>query len=77
MGSLADDTRWMDATDQAALVRSGEATAFELAEAAIERIEAFDGPINAVIMKWYDHARETWRPPRSCRTVRSAVFRFS
>jgi amidase len=58
MGSLADDTRWMDATAQAELVANGEASPLELTEAAIERIERLDGPINAVIMRWFDHARE-------------------
>lgn len=59
MGSLADDTRWMDATAQAELVAAGDVTALELAEAAIERIEALDGPINAVVLRWFDHARDT------------------
>ncbi|MDJ0769998.1 MAG: amidase [Ilumatobacter sp.] len=56
--SLADDTRWMDATDQAALVAGGQASVAELVEAAIERIEALDGPINAVVIRWFDHARD-------------------
>jgi amidase len=56
--SLADDTRWLDATDQAALVRSGEVSPAELTEAAIERIERLDGEINAVVIRWFDHARE-------------------
>ena len=42
MTSLADETRWMDAVDQAALVAKGEVTPVELLEAAIERIEAAD-----------------------------------
>ena len=49
----------MDATAQAELVAAGEVTPLELAEAAIDRIEALDGPINAVIMRWFDHARDT------------------
>ncbi|MEM9747616.1 MAG: amidase [Actinomycetota bacterium] len=60
---LAAETRWMDATDQAQLVADGEVTAVELAEAAMERIDALDRsgdrPINAVVMRWFDHARET------------------
>ena len=40
MSSLADETRWMDAVDQAALVAKGEVTPVELLEAAIERMEA-------------------------------------
>ncbi|MFZ9482282.1 MAG: amidase [Ilumatobacteraceae bacterium] len=58
MSSLADDTRWLDATDQAALVQSGQVTAPELLEAAIDRIERIDPALNAVIIRWFDHARE-------------------
>ena len=58
MGTLADDTRWMDATAQAELVANGEVSASELTEAAIERIEALDGPLNAVCLRWFDHARD-------------------
>ncbi|MEO5724791.1 MAG: amidase [Ilumatobacteraceae bacterium] len=59
MTSLAGDTRWLDATDQAALVARGEATPLELLEAAIERIEAIDPKLNAVIIRWFDEARAT------------------
>jgi amidase len=58
MGSLAEDTRWLDATAQAELVANGDASPLEMTEAAIERIEQLDGPINAVILRWFDHARE-------------------
>ena len=58
MTSLADDTRWMDATDQAALVASGQVSASQLLEAAIERIERIDPLLNAVVIRWFDHARE-------------------
>ncbi|HEY7626868.1 MAG TPA: amidase [Ilumatobacteraceae bacterium] len=58
MGSLADDTRWMDAVDQAALVRRGDVSARELLDATIERIEAFDPGLNAVIIRWFDEAGE-------------------
>ncbi|MGZ4764438.1 MAG: amidase, partial [Ilumatobacteraceae bacterium] len=57
MGSLAADTRWMDAVDQAALVRRGEVSATELLDAAIERIESIDPQLNAVIIRWFDDAR--------------------
>lgn len=63
MGTLADETRWMDATGQAALVETGEVSALELTDATIERIEAFDDPINAVVLRWFDHAREVARGP--------------
>jgi len=48
----------MDATAQAELVASGEVSPLELTDAAIERIEALNGPLNAVIMTWYNHARD-------------------
>lgn len=63
MTSLADQTRWMDATDQAALVASGEASPGELLEAAIERIERIDPALNAVVIRWFAHARETAASP--------------
>jgi amidase len=36
------DTTWLDATAQAELVRSGEASPEELVEAAIDRIQRVD-----------------------------------
>ncbi|MGA0220300.1 MAG: amidase, partial [Ilumatobacteraceae bacterium] len=61
MSSLADDTRWLDATAQAELVSSGEVSASELTEAAIERIERLDSALNAVNLRWCDVAREAAR----------------
>ena len=55
--SIAQSTRWLDATDQAALVADGDVSATELVEAAVERIEAFDAPLNSVVIRWYDDAR--------------------
>src|SRR5918994_4766979 len=57
-GDLAAQTRWMDAVDQAALVRAGEVTPVDLLEAAIARIEAADPALNAVVIRWFDHARQ-------------------
>src|ERR1700744_3789408 len=51
----------MDAVDQAALVRNGEVTPLELLDAAIERIERIDPGLNAVVIRWFDHARDTAR----------------
>jgi amidase len=51
----------MDAVDQAALVKNGEVTPLELLEAAIERIERIDPVLNAVVIRWFDHARDTAR----------------
>ncbi len=54
---ITEDTRWLDATAQAELVAAGDATAVELVDAAIERIESLDEPINAVTMRWFERAR--------------------
>ena len=47
-----------DAMGQAALFKDGEVTALELVEAAIERIERYDGALNSVVHKAYDYARQ-------------------
>ena len=63
LGGLAEETRWMDATDQAALVAGGEVTPGELLEAAIERIEQSNPALNAVVIEWFDHARSVAADP--------------
>jgi amidase len=57
VGELAEQTRWLDATAQAALVAGGQVSPRELVDAAIERIEALDGPINALTYRTFDEAR--------------------
>jgi amidase len=49
----------IDATAQADLVRSGEVTSQELVEGAIERIEALNGELNAVIHPLFEEAHAT------------------
>jgi amidase len=51
----------MDAVEQAALVARGEVSPLELLEAAIERIERIDPVLKAVVIRWFDHARDTAR----------------
>lgn len=51
--TLAD----VDATGQAELVRRGEVSPRELVDAAIERIEAVDGRLNAITYRRYEQAR--------------------
>ena len=51
----------MDATAQAELVRSKEASAAELVDAAIERIQALNPTLNAVIHELYDEGRAAAR----------------
>jgi len=55
---MSDELATMDATAQAELVRSGEASPTELVDAAIERIEALNGELNAVIHPLFEKARE-------------------
>ncbi|MET0143825.1 MAG: amidase [Ilumatobacteraceae bacterium] len=57
MPSLADETRWMDAVEQASLVAKGEVTASELLEAALDRIATIDPSLNALTITWFDEAR--------------------
>ena len=63
MTSFADETQWMDAIDQAALVARRDATPVELLDAAIERIERIDPALNAVVIRWFEHAREVAASP--------------
>jgi amidase len=58
---MGDDLAGLDATAQASLVRSGEASAEELTEAAIARIEATNGEVNAVIHPLFEEGLETAR----------------
>jgi amidase len=54
---LADDLTWLDATGQAELVATGGISPLEAVEAAIARIEAVDGTLNAVIHRRFERAR--------------------
>src|SRR3954447_18422123 len=56
-----NDLRWLDATAQGELVRTGDVKATELVDAAIERIEADDERLNAVIHRTFERAREVAR----------------
>ena len=57
-----------DAVGLAALVASGETTPEELLEAAIERVEARNGAVNAVTNRLYDSPAGPSR--RVCPTAR-------
>ena len=58
MTSLADDTRWLDATAQAELISSGEVSPAEMVNAAIERVERYDSKLNALTYRWFEAARQ-------------------
>jgi amidase len=53
-----DELHWVDAVGQAELVRSGEVSAAELTELAIERIERIDPSVNALVFRRFDRARQ-------------------
>jgi amidase len=55
---VADDLCRLDATAQAALVRSGQASPLELVDNAIERITALNPALNAVVWERFERARE-------------------
>ena len=58
MSSLADDTRWLDATAQSELVASGKVSPLEMVNAAIERVERYDSKLNALTYRWFEDARQ-------------------
>jgi len=55
---IAEETRWLDATAQAELVNSGQVKPAELVQAAVERIERYDGQLNSVIHRRFERALE-------------------
>ncbi len=55
---MGDDLAHLDATAQAALVRSGDATPTELVNAAIARVEALQPKLNALTTTRFDRALE-------------------
>lgn len=55
-GRTATELGRLDATGQATLVASGGVTPTDLVGAAIERIEAVDGAVNAVIHRRFERA---------------------
>lgn len=57
MRGFADYERY-DALGLAELVRRGQVAPAELLEAAIERVEALNGSVNAVVMRLYDYGRQ-------------------
>ena len=55
---MTDEFATLDATAQAELVARGEASATELVDAAIARIEALNPTLNAVIHTDFERARD-------------------
>jgi amidase len=61
VSTLADDVAALDATAQAALLRDGQVGPTELVEAAIDRIEALNPALNAVITPTFEGAVDAAR----------------
>lgn len=59
--TLSRDTLDATATDLVQALAARRVSALELADAAIARIEARDGPINAVVVRDFDRARDAAR----------------
>ena len=57
MAAFADYEQY-DGLGLAELVRAGKVTPAELLDAAIERVEARNGRVNAVVTRLYDHGRQ-------------------
>jgi amidase len=57
------DLRDTDAVGWAERIRARQVSAAEVVDAAIARIEAVDGKVNAVIQRWFDEARAHARGP--------------
>ena len=60
---MSDDVQWMDATAQADLVASGQVTALEMIDLAINRISEIDTQINAVPIRDFEKARRRASTP--------------
>jgi amidase len=54
---MPDDLAFIDATAQAELVATGQASPRELVDAAIDRIEKLNGELNAVVSPLFERAR--------------------
>ena len=55
--TLTKDLSWASAGELTQALAAGQVSAVELTDAAIARIEARDGPINAVVVRDFDDAR--------------------
>ena len=60
---MADEWAHLDATDQALLVRRGEASPLELIDAAISRLNRVNPKLNAVIHCYLEEARQAASQP--------------
>ena len=52
----SDSLNYLDATEQARLIRTGEVSTLEMVMSAIERIESLNPNLNAVVTNSFDQA---------------------
>lgn len=57
LGTRADDVTALSASEQARLIRNGELSSLEVVDAHIDRIEAVNPALNAVVVQRYEAAR--------------------
>jgi amidase len=55
------DTRWMDASQVAETIAAGDLNAAEVLDATIDRIEAANPALNAVVVEWFEQAHDDAR----------------
>ncbi|HEY1929922.1 MAG TPA: amidase family protein [Caulobacteraceae bacterium] len=55
------DSVWASAGEQVAALAAGKVSSLELTDAAINRIERLDGPVNAVVVRDFERARAAAR----------------
>jgi len=75
MSNPTPDLAWLDAVDQAELVRRGELSPAELVDAAIARIEQLDPQLNAVILPAFERARRLAKDLEGAGEAAGAPFR--
>ena len=71
---MSEALAFMDATAQAELVASGQASPRELVDAAIQRIEKLDGELNAVVTRQFEQARAAADGPLPDGPLRGVPF---
>ena len=71
---MSEALAFMDATAQAELVSSGQASPRELVDAAIQRIEKLDGELNAVVTRQFEQARAAADGPLPDGPLRGVPF---
>ena len=65
----SDSLNYLDATEQARLMRTGEVSTLEMVMSAIERIESLNPNLNAVVTNSFDQAIDIAKTNPDWRTI--------